>query len=480
MWGWSFRESAQPHHDSETDELSSVEDGVRVITDGGGRAVDKECVRATPIDAAHHDVQRDECQGHIDGALPALRTYHINTVTFVRPELEATGWRPARRGAVADFAMWTEQRVYSLTDHSRGASAKSLAERKMRRARRELYPRASLDAIDDKALLAKYFRSHGLNDGDGVPTTYVSVEELKADSTLWDQLGPLNHSDGHDDHTDGHDNARTRGHVSLHGEECGSGHGIGSGDTPIQTALPTTVCKGDHDNGHGADGKGHLLFLKLAAVDAALGVWCFASPSEVVDAVAERGLKSGTYVIQREVTNPRLREGHKCSVRSYVVVWNGSLWLWREFLFKVHASPYTAAPASDEAAHIHCRGAGPGVMALRGSTLPTYSADMAEMQRLVGCKLGPWAAALDRPPPWADGRYAIIGMDFIFNADGRAHIIEANCSPCMYDTAPGTNAIKRELAQAFCHTFVLPSADGLPHTAKESGEFVECVYTRGM
>jgi hypothetical protein len=499
MWGWSFRELPPDHQQSQVSPDAASGGalglaGVGVDRESGKLIGTNENAGEGAVGGAARAVGHANPSGNhdrLDASSP--RTYHINTVSFVRPELEAAGWRPARRGDVAGFAMWTSQRAYSLTDHARGASAKAQAERKMRRALRELYSRANLDAIDDKALLAGYFRAHGLDDGDGVPTTYLSVQELVDASGLSDD----NDDDAMSPHTDTtiHPTINEASDVGCAHEAAHAAHVHVNTDDGHDTSSKNSVvghsgaCSNDdsgatHGDSRCADtargaavlhrDRKRLFFLKLAAVDAALGVWCFATRREVVDAVAERGLKEGTFVVQREVARPRLRDGRKCSVRSYVVVWNRTLWLWREFLLKVHASPYASAAATDDAAHIHCRGAGPGVTALRGSVLPTYADDLAEMARLVGLKLGPWAASLDAPSQWSNGHYAIIGMDFIFNTDGRGNIIEANCSPCMFDTSPGTNAIKRDLARAFCSVFVAPSADGLPHRAAESGEFVSC------
>eukprot|EP00035_Acanthoeca_spectabilis_P000109 m.70960 g.70960 ORF g.70960 m.70960 type:complete len:382 (+) comp10044_c0_seq1:617-1762(+) len=334
-------------------------------------------------------------------ASPPRLTYHINTVSFIRQELQQLGWSAGSPGQRAVFAMWHEQRGSSLAG---GASARARSQRSDRRANWSLYPRDDLDRIDDKVQLALHLRAIAATDCETAvpegPITYLSVAELDAD--------PLDNK---------------------------------------------------------------IFFLKLSAVDAALGVWCLESKRAVAEAVADRGLQPGTYVIQREIPSPRLIDSRKCSVRSYVVVWGHELWLWSEFLLKIHAAPYTDASTSKEV-HVGCRAANQDVEARRGTELATHAADVAEMRRVVAATLGPWADGLAPPPSGVSGQYGLLGVDFLFDCDDVGHLIEVNCSPCLRDTGAFTNAVKRELAEDFCRLFVAPTAVGLdpaPMTA-----FVQC------
>jgi hypothetical protein len=224
---------------------------------------------------------------------------------------------------------------------------------------------------------------------------------------------------------------------------------LGTADGMIPTTY-LTVAEMDADPTDGG-----LFFLKLSSVDAALGVWCLDSKQAVAEAVELRSLPSGTFVIQREVAAPRLHDGRKCSVRGFVVVWGRTLWLWSEFLVKVHSAPYTL-DSTAKAVHVESRGGSKGITALRGTELQTHAADLAEMRRLIKTTFSPWATTLEDSPAWACGQYALVGLDFLFDRNNRGFLIEANCSPCLIDTAAFTNGIKRELARAVCHTFINP------------------------
>ena len=56
-------------------------------------------------------------------------------------------------------------------------------------------------------------------------------------------------------------------------------------------------------------------------------------------------------------------------------------------------------------------------------------------------------------------RYAVLGVDFLFDRDGGAWLIETNYAPDLCDTKRGTNEVKLQLAKDMLATFIAPSVD---------------------
>jgi hypothetical protein len=199
-----------------------------------------------------------------------------------------------------------------------------------------------------------------------------------------------------------------------------------------------------------------------------------------------------------------LHKGRKFSVRSYCVLWNGQAYLWKEFLVKVHAEPYTRS-STDKDVHVESRAANGSVEAFRGSDLPHGFASSApstrqevagiesvedageeggygiglemfcEMVRVLAEKMKPFVENLQKSAANAPSKlpYAILGVDFLFsqglgNTSSTIHesneanklqgwLIEFNYSPCLYDTASFTNCIKQELAEDVVTNFIVPN-----------------------
>ena len=395
----------------------------------GAAAEDFRLCHAAPADPGPADPH--------PGPRAGAPTYHTNALTFLSAVLDDRGWRRAAPGAAAAFGLWLEP-------HRPGGGA-----RRAPRSAIAAWPRAALERLNDKCRLARYLREAGL-EGDGIPRTYLSVAELLAAA-------------------------------------AGPGDARASGEAP----------------------RAPLYFLKYALVEAAMGVQCFHAPQDVARAVADQGIPEGTYVIQREVADLLLLApspapapatgpttpapggataavaspgvpgsptwtpsavGHKCSVRAYLVVWRQELYLWTEYLVKIHAAPYTRDSLSKDV-HVESRAAGAGVRPVRGTALgPLGAAMLEEMARLCDAKLSGFAGGL-RSDGACGARYAILGLDFLFSRRGGAArpadagagpvqgwLIECNYAPCLWDTAAFTNRLKRELMDAFYTAFLAPNA----------------------
>lgn len=297
-------------------------------------------------------------------------TYHVNSLGFLRGELERHGWKPAAPGARATFAQWEQPAVYRPPGagpaETTGAGAVTGAA-VGRRATIEMYPRQVLETLNNKVALGRYLRAlgHGAptglvdeNEGAGtkkgrpesiVPVTYLSATEMALD-------------------------LETRSFGAWGGVGVGcSGHG-----RQYPRSEPTAAATGLSPGGMAASRMGSvphdaepLLFLKASMMEAALGVRVFGSGTAVAEAVRNDAIEEGDYVIQLEVPRLALLDGRKFSTRAYLVIWGSELWLGTEYLVKVHAEPYSRQTLT-KAAHVESRGANAGITAVAGSSLPQH------------------------------------------------------------------------------------------------------------
>jgi hypothetical protein len=245
---------------------------------------------------------------------------------------------------------------------------------------------------------------------------------------------------------------------------------------------------------------GTIYFLKHALLESGTSVRCFFSLEDLGLYTANEDMADGSYVIQREVEDMLLYEGRKFNVRSFVVIWQNTCYLWHDYMFKVHTAQYSQKTLSydvhmDPATDIR-------PLVFRGSDMPKDwrygDAMVTEMARLIRLKIGPFAADLVGESAGSDVRYAIVGLDFLFStrvsspdaaADGgheegvQGWLLECNLTPCLYGTGLFSNAIKQKLAEDTIEVFLGPAEEqtqaegadklqGLP--ADGQGKFIAC------
>lgn len=138
----------------------------------------------------------------------------------------------------------------------------------------------------------------------------------------------------------------------------------------------------------------------------------------------------------------------------------------RARVFRRHSENYTrSSTAADVHIISHAGVRTPGVGVQKGSDLDTYPAYLCGMQGALGAVMAPFmsiatgdaisAAAAHRG---CAVQYAVLGVDFLFDAFGAAWLVEANYAPDLCDTKRGTNEIKLQLAKDIYSTFIAPSA----------------------
>jgi hypothetical protein len=129
-----------------------------------------------------------------------------------------------------------------------------------------------MNTIDNKVQFTEYLREHDLDDGDGIPQTWLTASEaLTASET--------------------------------------------AGSPP---APPDTI-----------------YFLKHALLESGTSVRCFFSLADLGLYTANEGMEDGSYIVQREAEDMILYDGRKFNVRAYVVIWNNTCYLWHEYMLKV-------------------------------------------------------------------------------------------------------------------------------------------------
>lgn len=165
-----------------------------------------------------------------------------------------------------------------------------------------------------------------------------------------------------------------------------------------------------------------IWFVKSAFGTGGKGMFCVRG-----DELKELALQSGQ-IIQAGVENIRLIDGRKFTVRIYVLVWNGSVYLYDDGFAVIHGVPY-APGSTDYAVQIDHRG---------------YQLDDSAVTMLPLHRYEPWTgfspairdciAALQpvlQPTISAssDEIYAVLGLDFLLLENMGASLLEMNSMP---------------------------------------------------
>ncbi len=168
------------------------------------------------------------------------------------------------------------------------------------------------------------------------------------------------------------------------------------------------------------DDQDALWFVKLSRSTEGRDVFCFRDRRGVEEKVASFGHE--VYVIQRGVEDPLLIDGRKTTLRVYVVVANGALWLHREALHKTQRERYREDATDAAVQSDHSR-------AERRSSddFPLFEAQFDRFAERVTRAFAAVSDSFDiHPDPC---RFHVFGLDFVVSRSRGPMLIEVNDWP---------------------------------------------------
>jgi len=165
---------------------------------------------------------------------------------------------------------------------------------------------------------------------------------------------------------------------------------------------------------------GRLWFVKAAHLSGGRGIECVADEAGIVAALGDIG---SPCVIQRGVTTPALVDGHKFTIRAYVL-WlaDACPMLYGESLLILQPRPWDAADLDPEVQFRHRT-----VSYLSSDEWAPYASIHAAMGPATTATLA--AVEADLVARGEAGRYQLYGFDFLPDTDGKPWLIEVNAWP---------------------------------------------------
>ncbi len=165
-----------------------------------------------------------------------------------------------------------------------------------------------------------------------------------------------------------------------------------------------------------------LWFVKPALLSGGRGIRCIHG-ADLHDLVLEKNV-----VLQRAVDDLLLWDGKKFTARIYVLIWNESLFLYSDGFILVHGEKFDPG-STDYAVHVDHRGysdpASPVMMIPLSSceSLKSYRSECPALVRALRPVLDRCVGASSMD------RYALLGVDLLFQRSGAIQIVEVNTMP---------------------------------------------------
>jgi len=198
-----------------------------------------------------------------------------------------------------------------------------------------------------------------------------------------------------------------------------------------------------HDTWRRDGAVGDLWFVKASHLSGGRGIACVADEAGITAALQEIGVPC---VIQRGVSDPWLVDGHKFTIRAYVL-WlaDAAPMLYGESLLILQPRPWDAEDLDPEVQFRHRT-----VTYLSSDDWSPYPAIHAEMMAAT-------AATLSAVEPHLEargevGRYQLYGFDFLPDVHGKPWLIEVNAWPNLgWRERETQRALKARLMTDFAH-----------------------------
>ena len=133
-------------------------------------------------------------------------------------------------------------------------------------------------------------------------------------------------------------------------------------------------------------------------------------------------------ILQRGVDNLRLIDGHKFTVRVYVLIWNGAVYLYNDGFAVIHGVPYEPG-STDYAVQIDHRGYEKDGSAVRLMAMRDDSRWAADRLQIAACLADLRPILEPVIDASSDTNYAVLGLDFLFTDEPGIQLLEINNMP---------------------------------------------------
>lgn len=165
-----------------------------------------------------------------------------------------------------------------------------------------------------------------------------------------------------------------------------------------------------------------IWFVKSAVGTGGKGMFCLRD-TELALITLEPG-----QLVQRGVENIRLIDGRKFTVRVYVLVWNGEVYLYDDGFAVIHGVPYEPG-STDYTVQIDHQGYEKASSAVALLPMHRYEEWKRDFPRVGACIAA--LAPVFQPVVSASSetRYAVLGLDFLFTDEPGVRLIEINNMP---------------------------------------------------
>lgn len=174
----------------------------------------------------------------------------------------------------------------------------------------------------------------------------------------------------------------------------------------------------------------------------------------------------GEHVLQRYLTNPHLlRNGHKYSIRMFVVLTNyAGAYLYPYGYFNVALHPFAMKDFKDLRSHLtneHLQEDEPNVIQIPSQRFELFTTFYPQIKNIAAEVVK--GLQVLYPQAFVCNKHralAIFGFDFMVDNGGRLWLLEANHGPCFPtgDEHPLQKYLYYEFWQAFISSFVVPIA----------------------
>lgn len=165
-----------------------------------------------------------------------------------------------------------------------------------------------------------------------------------------------------------------------------------------------------------------IWFVKAALGAGGKGVFCLRG-TELSSVTLEPD-----QIVQRGVENIRLIDGRKFTVRLYVLVWNGGVYLYDDGFAVIHGAPYEPG-STDYAVQIDHRGYEKTASDVTLLPMHRYDQWTHDLPRISACMTALAPVLQPVVNASSDTRYAVLGLDFLFTDEPGVRLVEINNMP---------------------------------------------------
>ncbi len=201
-----------------------------------------------------------------------------------------------------------------------------------------------------------------------------------------------------------------------------------------------------------------LWFLKHRNGTEGKQVWAYRKKEDLLKFFTKPNIINN-YVVQKEVEDLFLVFGHKFSLRVFALIHNKKLYVYREFIGKIHPKLYNT---TDERKDVHITAiAGSGVLPIRGTLWAEYDSVYPAIKKVIQKTVPAFFDALNDD---VEDQYSLLGIDFLIDRNLKPWIIEFNSYPSLWDdTDQASMYIKKEVINDMYGLLIDPVL-GLPQS----------------